>query len=290
MKDYPESVALVEAKGFQVIKLDVGGSNEAGIERLLQRPEKTLVFDLPDSAEKPLRLLKHAGRKVVVLDDLGGRHFDADIVINGSIAENALEYPERHAGYRLGPDYCVLGPDFDDKRNISSGPAVVSILVSFGGSDPKGLTVKAARVLSKMDIPAAIHFIMGPGFGDEEELRRFAGKNEGTFHIHHDVEDLAAMMLEADLAIASAGLTAYELAATGTPALLIPSIDHERPVAKALEAKGCALMADGIDSETFGGLLSRLVEYPELRQRMSLNGPALIDGLGRKRNAGILAE
>ena len=42
-----------------------------------------------------------------------------------------------------------------------------------------------------------------------------------------DVPNTAQMMLESEMAITAGGRVAYELAATGTPGIIVPSNDHE---------------------------------------------------------------
>ena len=286
MRDFAEGVSVVEAHGFPVT--EIAPEEETAL--LANRNEETIVFDLPNLADGPLRALTEAGRRVVVLDDLGGRRFSADMVINGSVVSGALDYPEETgADYRLGPAYCVLGAEFDGKRRKRTNPEVESILVTFGGSDPTGLTVKTARLLARMDLRACVRIVIGPGFGDETELRQIIVDAGAAFSLHRNVTDLAAMMLEADLAISAAGRTAYELAATATPALLIASIDHERAAARTFAEKGTALAMDGWNEVALRKKLSRLLDDVGLRETMRRNGPEIIDGRGRQRVAGLLA-
>jgi spore coat polysaccharide biosynthesis predicted glycosyltransferase SpsG len=290
MRDFAEGVSVVEAHGFPVERLAAETAPEEEAALLAKRNEETIVFDLPNLADGSLGALSEAGRRVVVLDDLGGRRFSAHMVINGSVVTEALDYPEDcGVEYRLGPAYCVLGEGFDGKRRRRTNPEVESILVTFGGSDPTGLTQKTARLLAGMGIRATIHLVMGPGYGDEKELSRIAVKGQADFRLHRNVADLAAMMLEADLAISAAGRTAYELAATGTPVLLVPSIDHECSAARAFSEKGTALVVDGRGEDAVRENLSRLLGDVGLREAMRRNGPEIVDGRGRQRVAGLLA-
>jgi spore coat polysaccharide biosynthesis predicted glycosyltransferase SpsG len=291
MRDYAEGVSVVEAHGFPVERLAPGIAPEDEAALLAKRNEETIVFDLPNLVDGPLRALTEAGRRVVVLDDLGGRRFSADLVINGSIVTDALDYPEDSSlEYRLGPAYCVLGAEFDGKRRRRTNPEVESILVTFGGTDPTGLTQKTARLLAGMGVRASVRIVMGPGFGDEMELRRIVEDAGTAFGLHRNVADLAVMMLESDLAISAAGRTAYELAATGTPALLIPSIDHERPAARAFAKKGTALAVDGWDDGAVRENLSCLIDDVGRREAMRRNGPGIVDGRGRWRVAGLFVD
>ena len=291
MRDFAEGVSVVEAHGFPVERLapETAPVDEAAL--LAKRNEETIVFDLPNMADGPLRALTEAGRRVVVLDDLGGRRFSAHLVINGSAVADALDYPgDSGLEYRLGPAYCVLGAEFDGKRRRRTNPEVESILVTFGGTDPTGLTVKTARLLAGMGVRASVHIVIGPGFGDETELRRIVDDAGLAFELHRNAADLAAMMLEAGLAISAAGRMAYELAATGTPALLVPSIDHERPAARAFFEKGTALAVNGWDDGAIRENLSRLIDDVGLREAMRRNGPGIVDGRGRDRVMKLLLD
>ncbi len=290
MKDFVEGVSVVEAQGFPVERLaaEIVPEDEAAL--LTKRNEGCIVFDLPNVMDGPLRASTETSRRVVVLDDLGGRQFSAHMVINGSIVSDAHNYPEEtDTDYRLGPAYCILGAEFDGKRRKRTDPEVESILVTFGGSDPTGLTVKTARLLAGMGLQASVRIVIGPGYGDETELRRIVEDAGTAFELHRNVAALATMMLEADLVISAAGRTAYELAATATPALLIASIDHERPTARTFAEKGTALAVDDWNEDAVRKNLSRLLSDVGLRETMRRNGPKIIDDRGRQRVARLLS-
>ncbi len=52
-----------------------------------------------------------------------------------------------------------------------------------------------------------------------------------------DPPDIAGLMLEADLAVASASTSFWELACLGVPALLVVTADNQRAVARAARTR-----------------------------------------------------
>jgi len=137
-----------------------------------------------------------------------------------------------------------------------------------------------------------VDVVLGPGFGEAEEIRAIAANDR--ILVHDAVPSLAEMMRRADLAIAAAGRTAYELAATGTPAILIPSQRLEAPVARAFERLGaCVAMPDAdpaVMADYLEAALRSLSADVARRTRMSRMGQAAVDAGGGARVAAALVE
>lgn len=294
MRDLPEGVRVVRDRGFPVETIPCGGGLAIEAATIEDSRAKLVVVDLPDIADWPLARLRRSGRRVAVLDDSGGKRLDADLVVNGSLVPEFRRYPSRHPAteYRLGPEFCVLGDDFDAPAPRRVGRVVARILVTFGGSDPAGLTAPVVRALARC-VATRVDVVLGPGFGSAEEIRAIAGTN-GRIVVHGTVPSLAEVMRRADLAIAAAGRTAYELAATGTPAILIPSQPLEVPVARAFERLGsCLAMPDATPdgmADYLEAALRSLSADIARRRRMSRMGRAAVDGRGGARVAAALVE
>ena len=94
-------------------------------------------------------------------------------------------------------------------------------------------------------------------------------------------------MAEADMAVAAGGITAYELAAAGVPAVLIPSHPREVPVVEGFAALGSAMTLSGAaPNDPTGGLAEALADLAisrARRVRMSRAGQRAVDGAGRRR-------
>jgi spore coat polysaccharide biosynthesis predicted glycosyltransferase SpsG len=102
-----------------------------------------------------------------------------------------------------------------------------------------------------------------------------------------DVENIALLMAESDLAIGAAGGTAWERCCLGLPALVVVVADNQIAGAKALEAHSAALLLGDADSipRSLPAALSRLTR-PKLRQ-LTAAASGVTDGCGVAR---VVAE
>ena len=94
-------------------------------------------------------------------------------------------------------------------------------------------------------------------------------------------ESLARSFFEADIALIISGISAFEAASVGTPALYIFGTKEQKSVAEAFEKEGMGIKISNIDeflnSDVIGIINSLSLEQ---RQKMGNRGKELIDGLG----------
>lgn len=297
MGDNPDGVRVVRDRGFQIESTARDADIEAA--KIEEMGADLVVLDLPEPAAWPLARIRD-GRAVAVLDDTGGKRLDADLVVNGSVVPEFRRYPFRHPGteYLLGPEFCVLGNDFDAARPRAHARTMDRLLVTLGGSDPAGLTAPVVRALAQSSPSIRADIVLGPGFVGAEEIRAIAATADAQTMVHEAVPSLAEMMRRADLAIAAGGRTAYELAATGTPAILVSSHPAEAPVVRAFERLGTCLAMPDADADTDPGAMAAYLQTAmnslsadvARRTRMSRMGQAAVDGRGCDRVATALAE
>ena len=91
-----------------------------------------------------------------------------------------------------------------------------------------------------------------------------------------------------DLAVSAAGVTAYELACAGVPALVVALVENQQRVARACAEAGVALGLDGLRSdwaEQLEGKLRRLT-HPAVRRAMAMPARAPSMGVGRAARLG----
>jgi hypothetical protein len=100
--------------------------------------------------------------------------------------------------------------------------------------------------------------------------------------------DMRAVMLGADLAIASFGMTAYELAATATPAIyLCLTADHAQS-ASLFDAHGAAItlgLHDQVEGSRLMETVTTLLGDTNRLAAMGRAGRTLVDGQGARRVA-----
>ncbi|GAB6041601.1 PseG/SpsG family protein [Endothiovibrio diazotrophicus] len=297
MKEYPEGVQLVRDAGYPVATLPVESSPADEVAAMLGAPERTIVVDRHDADRLAMEPLLAQGRQVVVIDDLGHKTLCVSKVVNGSIVPDVWHYgpcPDGAPDLFTGPDYFVLSPLYDDIVAKPVPARAASVLVTFGGSDPRGLTMSVAKSIAADPPPMTFDFVIGPGYGDGRELADTLAPLAERVRLHRSLPELRSALLAADLVVCAGGRTALEAARVGTPAILIPSIEHEVPVANRLADAGCAIDLGMWNGEpTSRGLaraLDELMVSVERRDGMGRAGRSLIDGRGRRRVAALIAE
>jgi UDP-2,4-diacetamido-2,4,6-trideoxy-beta-L-altropyranose hydrolase len=92
------------------------------------------------------------------------------------------------------------------------------------------------------------------------------------------VDDMAARMAWADLAIVAAGSTCWELACCGVPMIAIPVADNQLAVSEALSSLGVGVVLpqDG----DVRGAVDQLIGDHARRAAMARRGRELVDGQG----------
>jgi spore coat polysaccharide biosynthesis predicted glycosyltransferase SpsG len=245
MKDFPEGIAFARNSGQNVWILPLGVNKIQEKEEILNVIDKFgigyFINDLPysDLDTSYFCELRNKGIKIVFLDDNRFVSPDVDVILNSSILATVNTQKTRNnIRYLLGPDYFIFDslPQFRKPEKRTNN---LKVLVTFGGSDPAGLTMKVLRVLSKESFPG-VHFevVLGPGYSDTEQTKKYADTFLKNTIIVCNPSDIYPFFMNCDLVICGGGRTLYELYTLKVPTLAIASIDHEAPVINAfLEQK-----------------------------------------------------
>jgi len=245
------------------------------------------------------RLLKDAGIRVLVVDDYGhAGHYWADAVLNQNLHARETLYPSREPDVRmlLGPRYALLRREFWKWRGWrrSHPREARKVLVTFGGSDPANVTLKAVTALARL--PSAdldVTVVAGASNSNLPVLQSAVAMAPQSLRLLTDVRDMAELMAWADVTVAAGGSTSWELAFMGLPSLTVILADNQVDLAEALAAHGVAWNLGWHSILTEAKLASALVDLmgdQTTRQAMGARGQELVDGEGGRRVVRTLME
>jgi UDP-N-acetylglucosamine--N-acetylmuramyl-(pentapeptide) pyrophosphoryl-undecaprenol N-acetylglucosamine transferase len=166
------------------------------------------------------------------------------------------------------------GADRASARDQFGLPAEGPCLLVFGGSIGARTLNRAAVEAFGAEAPCAV--LHASGRRDFPELERRLGElgEPAHYRLVEYVEPFADALAAADLAVARAGGSVFELAAAGLPALLVPyphaTADHQAKNARHMAGAGAAAVVP--DRELDPARLRREVEAlladPDRRRRM----------------------
>lgn len=295
--DYPEGVAYVRKRGHQVIgldhHLDEAGQLEAAEIILRDFQADLIIVDALKSSVARSQLFKNTARYLAVFDDTGPGHRYADLVLN---ILYQCPYPE-DAVYTLknSQKYIFLRPEFQEynrQEKIIPGRAA-NILISQGGADTYGVIPELIKLLDPIPADIAIHPVIGPSFEHWPELEAALSASSRRFNILQNVDDMASLMNYCDLAITSAGITLYELAAVGVPSLVVTQEYKELETAARFDSYGF-IVNHGLWEELDRGKLLHdlidLIHSAPRRKKMSESARMAVDGRGINRVTDLLMD
>lgn len=133
-----------------------------------------------------------------------------------------------------GSEYVILNPEIDQYRRERTSTS--RIIVSLGGSDPFGMTVKIVEKLSRTDYDVEV--IIGPDFDYREQLDI---ANIKAYPVLQNVPSLIGEFSNFDFAITGGGITCCEANSCGLPCMIIANAPHEINTGRYMESKGGAL-------------------------------------------------
>jgi len=238
-----------------------------------------------DSYLAPERYYVRACRtveKCLFVDDFKRLDYPGGFVLNGGVSAGRLGYPQRDGvKYLLGPKYAPLRRAFWDVGEKRIGERVERVLITFGLSDTRDMTVPVVEALNA-EFPELEKYVIVDSNSKRRKLERLT--NVRIFG-RLSAEEIKGVMFDCDVAISAGGQTTYELARVGLPSILIAVADNQIPNCVGWRDAGFALYVgrwDEVDIGSLPGFL-KLLEDPNVRLKMSENGRRMVDGQGARR-------
>ncbi len=252
------------------------------------KPEWIVVdhYSLDNNWEKKFREM---GVKLLVVDDLADREHDCDLLLDQNLYANSIE---RYLNLLnsscvplLGPNYALLRSEFSKLRaNLNDNNyKEFRVLVFFGGSDVTDETSKTLTAIEILtDLSLQVDVVVGVGHENKENIKMKCSQMTNV-NYHCPANNMAKLMMSADLSISGGGSTTWERCCLGLPSLTINVVEHQVAITEGVEQAGAAInlgMANEVSIELICSSVRRLVTEPELLDDMRSSGMRLVDGLG----------
>lgn len=285
-------VARAARDGVEVAALDAPAGGEADAQATLAHARVAgagwIVIDGYQFDGAYQAALVDGGAHVLAFDDHAhASSYHADLVLNQNLGAVPGPYEGRALRGRLllGARYAVLRREFRAWSEPPRTPPEVArnVLVTLGGSDPDDVSSRVLRALARVAEPLAVCALVGAANPHGAALERAAAACPHPVELMVDVLDVPRRMAWADLAVAGAGGSSWELARVGTPQIAIVLADNQRPAGAALGEHELAVSlgwhAD-LSQEDLAAAVSGLVRDPARRAVLAARGRAAIDGRG----------
>ena len=246
--------------------LSVSSDNET-IDIIEKSKCDILVNDILDTEESYMEKLKHTGIFVVNFEDLGTGGVKADLVIN-ELYPSPISYNKK---YLSGLKYAVLNPVFERVKVESEiSRNVDRIIVTFGGTDPSGLTIKAIKSLEEINFKGKVDIVVGPGNQRIIDISKLISNSTLRIEKHFKVLNMAELISKADLAITSAGRTVTELIAMSVPGIVLCQNLKELEHTHASIQYGVLNvgLGENLTIEVLGKHIKTLIENFDLRKSL----------------------
>ncbi len=241
--------------------------------------------------------LKGTYRKLMVIDDLADRHHQCDLLLDQTYGRQEEDYqglvPE-YCQMLLGSQYALLRPEFALWREYSlqrrARPQLQNLLITMGGVDSDNITGQVLHALSTCEFPKALEItvVMGATTPHLAVIKAQATAMPYKTKVKVDINNIAEIMANADLAIGAAGATTWERCCLGLPSATVVLAENQNDIAKVLAQLNATLIIEKQNLQTDIKALQCLTDKTLII--LSQKSSSLVDGQGADRVIKLIQE
>jgi UDP-2,4-diacetamido-2,4,6-trideoxy-beta-L-altropyranose hydrolase len=268
-----------------------GSSEDADVTARLARElgcEWVVIDGYHFRSEYQRRLKSHGCRVLCVDDDYQTEHYYVDVVLNQNAYADPDRYGARESFTRLltGSRYALLRREFRQRAHDRArlvAPIASRLLVTLGGSDCRDVVDAVMTSLEGIQVPMDVRVTLGDRKQTAAHPKLHPESGQGAIQIVRETANIADLMTWADMAIAGAGTTSWELAFMGVPFVAVILAENQVQVANSLDRLNVAInvgRADSLQKDELARIVGGLATDRETRNRMSEAGQRLVDGYG----------
>jgi UDP-2,4-diacetamido-2,4,6-trideoxy-beta-L-altropyranose hydrolase len=187
--------------------------------------------------------LKPYYEKLMVIDDLADRKHLCDILLDQNFERSSQDYKDlvpMSANLLMGPKFALLRPEFGKYRQYSlnrrKDEKFKKLLVNMGGIDSDNITGKVIERLRTAKLPkdVEITIVMGKMAPHLASVITNANNLPYRSEVKVDVDNMAELMANADIAIGASGATTWERCCLGLPTIQLITAYNQEFIAQKL--------------------------------------------------------
>jgi UDP-2,4-diacetamido-2,4,6-trideoxy-beta-L-altropyranose hydrolase len=228
------------------------------------------------------------GCRIAVIDDLGDRTLDADVVIDhNSHPDHIAKYNGRLLRPSImacGPAYAMIDKQYAAAARYQFNDEVRSIGIFMGGTDAVNASIVALQAVVDTGFLGEVEIVTTSANPNLANLRRKVDARPRT-RITIDLPNLAAFFARHDLQIGAGGGATWERFCIGAPTIAVATADNQRDGVIALSRAGFLFGVDCLRLRLISDALRNALFHCDLRKSMAKNSESLVDGLGASRAA-----
>ncbi|NDD03332.1 MAG: UDP-2,4-diacetamido-2,4,6-trideoxy-beta-L-altropyranose hydrolase [Proteobacteria bacterium] len=238
--------------------------------------------------------------KIAVIDDLNDRVHDCDLLIDpnfhgadflNSNKVRVLGNPRK----LIGPEYALLRRQFTEGRQKQQltptieKSVVLSPLIFFGGTDPRGDTLRFLQAYeqalknTKNSQNVTPHLLLSQSLADKSEILDLAARTGVVTVINP--KNVADVMEKCDFYLGSGGTVTYERMSLGLTGWVISVASNQDEISAALAEVGAQYFLGSSEDVNYLELCQNLLRGVTVPHQMREICLKLVDGKGAERVA-----
>jgi len=163
------------------------------------------------------------------------------------------------------------------------------ILVFLGGADADDITSVVLKILNEIDFTGLVDVVVGNLNPQKEKIQKFC-QEKVNYSYHGSVSNIAELMSQADLAIGAGGITTWERACLGLPAIVVILTKNQEESIRDLEDAGAIVAIKKNETEKMSGVLKHLLSDSNAIKKLSGKGLAIMNANAKERGVNLIVK
>ena len=294
----PSAVRMIKEAGYSCEVLKKNISPEQDINRTVQKMDESDLSgvvinfnkDYLDRYARLFHLIKKTGKKLIFTDNpVPSSYRTGDLLINALPHPEYEGYdPSGHVSCYDGLDYFIADENFLPflglKRKFRG--EIGRVLVTMGGGDAQNLTTLVLKGLDASGFGGSVDVVLGSANPHEQTISRLLDTLSIDATVSRNVDDMPKRIWEADIGFSSLGLTTYEMALLGLPAIILAGTEFNVQVAEIYSRMNTGCIDLGFYKKVSSRKIVDAVKKTgprKIRENLSSLSGMVVDGRGKER-------
>ena len=301
---------LIESKGFKIdslpgihkfsVKKLTGYEKWLGVPQTIDAEETVkklgnvnpdlLIIDHYSLDIEWESILRFQVKSILVIDDMANRKHDCDWLLDQNYSTDINRYDSMVSPDTvkiLGPKYSLLRKEFlSYRKKINLKLSIKRVFIFFGGIDPYNLTLLSLKSLQHPKLKhLELNVVIGANNLHAKEVELFVATLDNAV-LHVQVENIAELMADSDIAIGAGGSTTMERFAIGLPSIVITFGKDQQLSTKELNNDKYTTWLGSVaqvDEDKLTKAIINLIKNPSQLYDKKIMAQKLVDGNGTKR-------